>query len=248
MALYQSEAFVLRTYKLGEADQIIVLFTRDYGKLRVVARQSHSPRRYTAGYYQPLMLLRAIVYGRPTQALYRTHTVDIIESFRALRDDFDLLRCGLYMTELIDVTTHEREPAPELFALLHEALQQLLHMPAPDMLLRLFELRLLTIIGYTPQLLSCARCDAVLPPHAHTFSAQFGGLLCTSCVGEVRQTLTVSPATLAYLRRIVLEEDDDAVPAPLLDAGAQQELERLLHLHLTSCLGRELKSYAFLHL
>ena len=66
------------------------------------------------------MLLNAIVYGRPGQALYRMHSVDILQALRPLHEDFGLLRCGLYMTELIDVATHEREPAPELFALFHQ--------------------------------------------------------------------------------------------------------------------------------
>ncbi len=125
VALYRSAAFVLHTYKLGETDQIVVLFTQEFGKLRAVARRSHSPRRHAASYYQPLMLLNAIVYGRPGQALYRMHSVDILQAWRPLHEDFGLLRCGLYMTELIDVATHEREPAPELFALFHQTLEQL---------------------------------------------------------------------------------------------------------------------------
>src|SRR5712692_8135320 len=112
VALYRSDAFVLRTYKLGETDQIVVLFTRDFGKLRAVVRRSHSPRRYTASYYQPLMLLSAIVFGRPGQSLYYMQSVDIVQALRPLHEDFLLLRYGLYITELIDVATHEREPAP----------------------------------------------------------------------------------------------------------------------------------------
>ena len=95
MALYRSDAFVLHTYKLGEADQIVVFFTQDYGKVRAVARRSRGTRRQTASYYQPLMLLHAILFGRPSQALHRVNSVDIVESFRALRDDFDIMQGGL---------------------------------------------------------------------------------------------------------------------------------------------------------
>ena len=247
MALYRSNAFVLHTYKLGETDQIVVLFTQEFGKLRAVVRRSHSPRRHTASYYQPLMLLNAIVYGRPGQALYRMHSMDILQAFRPLHEDFGLLRGGLYMTELIDVATHEREPAPELFALLHQTLEQLAQASSPTTLLRLFELRLLTAIGYAPQLLYCAQCTRNLHEHERTFSPRLGGILCTACAATVRQTLTVSRAALTYLR-LALEGDATVVPLTLLEATVQQELERLLHAHLTCCLGRELKSYAFLHL
>jgi DNA repair protein RecO (recombination protein O) len=253
VALYHSDAFVLHTYKLGETDQIVVLFTREFGKLRAVVRRSHSPRRHTAGYYQPLMLLHAIVFGRPGQPLYRMHSVDIVQALRPLHEDFSLLRCGLYITELIDAATHEREPVPELFTLLHQALEQLTQTATPEMLLRLFELRLLMLTGYTPQLLYCAHCTRDLQPHERTFSPRLGGLLCTACAATARQTFTVSPEAVAYLRH-ALESDALEPPLVLLAATAplaatvQQELERLLHTHLTLCLGRELKSYAFLHL
>jgi DNA repair protein RecO (recombination protein O) len=245
--LYQSEAFVLRTYQLGETDQIVVFFTRDFGKLRAVARRSHSPRRHSASYYQPLMLLRTILFGRPTQALYRINTVDIVSPFRVLHEDFEYLRCGLYMTELLDVTTHEREPLPELFGLFQLSLEQLMHMPNPALLLRQFELRVLEIMGYTPQVSYCARCAGPLRAHDRTFSPTLGGLVCSACAPEVRHSLTISPATRAYLCEAVAG-DDTASSTVLLDAASQQELDRLLHLHLIARLGRELKSYAFLQL
>jgi DNA repair protein RecO (recombination protein O) len=247
VALYHSAAFVLHTYKLGETDQIIVLFTQEFGKLRAVARRSHSPRRHMAGYYQPLLLLNAIVYGRPGQALYRMHSVDLIQAFRPLHEDFHLLRCGLYLTELIDVATHERAPAPELFTLLQETLECLTQTASPPMLLRLFELRLLTALGYTPQLAHCVQCTRELEAHARTFSARLGGLLCMTCAATTRQSYTVSPAALQYLR-LVLGGAETADTLTVPATTVQQELECLLHEHLTYCLGHELKSYAFLHL
>ena len=247
MPLYRSDAFVLRTYKLGEIDQIVVLLTRDFGKLRAVVRRSHSPRRHTAGYYQPLMLLHAIVFGHPGQPLHRMQSVDIVQTMRPLHEDFHLLRCGLYVTELIDVATHEREAVPELFALLHHTPEHLAHTDAPEMLLRLFELRLLMAIGYTPQLLYCANCTGDLALHESTFSPRFGGLLCTACAATTRQAFTVHPDAVAYLRDVMAGDTTHAVREPLAAAG-QQDLERLLHAQVTFCLGRELKSYALLHL
>jgi DNA repair protein RecO (recombination protein O) len=247
MPLYQSDAFVIRTYKLGDVDQIVVFFTRDFGKLRAVARRSHSLRRHTAGYYQPLTLLRAILFGWPSQSLYRVNTVDIIKVFRPLHEDFGYLRCGLYLTELIDVVTREREPMPDLFALLHLALERLPQVSHTSMLLRWFELRLLMAIGYTPQLMYCARCASDIQPHECTFSPHLGGVVCAACAAGVRQTLSVRRPALEFLRRAIAG-DTSSWPSMRLDTAAQRDLEQLLHAHLTSRLGRELKSYAFLHL
>lgn len=248
MALYRSDAFVLRTYKLGENDQIIVFFTRDYGKLRAVARRSHNPRRQTASYYQPLMLLNVIVFGRSSQTLYRINTVDIVHALRPLHEDFTLLRSGLYMTELVDVTTQEQHAVPEVFTLYQQALEQLTSTPDPTLLLRLFELHLLMVTGYTPQIFACVRCAREIQPHECTFSPSLGGLLCARCRFEAQGTFTVSPASLVYLRRAITAAGTEPPQSPPPDAATQQDIERLLHAHLTVCLGRELKSYAFLQL
>jgi DNA repair protein RecO (recombination protein O) len=245
--LYHSEAFVLRTYQLGEADQIVVFFTRHYGKLRAVARRSHSPRRHSASYYQPLLLLHTILFGRPAQALWRINTVDMLQAFRLLHEDFERLRCGLYMTELLDVTTHEREPLPELFGLFQWTLEQLMQVTHTAPLLRLFELRILETLGYTPQMVYCARCASEIRPHERTFSPLLGGLVCNACAPQVRQTVRLSPAIHAYLGAVI-DSQATALPTVVLDAAEQQDLEKLLHLHLTARLGHELKSYAFLHL
>ena len=247
MALYRSDAFVLRTYKLGESDQIVVLFTRDFGKLRVVARRSRRGHSRTAGHYQPLTRLHVIVYGRPTRSLYHTHSVDIVRAFRALHDDFNLLSSGLYMTELIDVSTQDRQPAPEIFALFDEALEALAQAgqaAGPPMILRHFEMSLLTFSGYALQLSECAHCGGELPPGAGSFNARAGGLVCATCA-VTRHTLKIGPAACDYLRGMM---GHLPLPDARPDTATQQDLERLLHLHLTTCLGREIKSYPFLYL
>lgn len=244
MPLYRSDAFVLRTYKLGESDQIVVLFTREFGKLRVVARRNRRGHSRTAGHYQPLTRLHVIVYGRPTRSLYHTHSVDMAQTFRVLHEDFNLLSCGLYMTELIDVSTQERQPVPELFALFGAALQALTQTDKPPLVLRHFEMSLLTLSGYALQLSECAHCGGQLSDGAGAYNARAGGLVCAACAAT-RHTLKVGRATCDYLRGMM---GHAPLPEASPDTATQQDLERLLHLHLTTCLGREIKSYPFLSL
>ncbi|PON16991.1 DNA repair protein RecO [Candidatus Entotheonella serta] len=247
MALYRSDAFVLRTYKLGEADQIVVFLTENYGKVRAVARRSRSAKRQTASYYQPMTWLHAIFFGRSSQNLHRINSVDIIEPFRTLREDFTLMRCGLYMTELLDAATRDREPVTELFTLFRQGLGQLTETPTPDTLLRLFELQLLMLIGYTPQLFACVRCARDLAEYETAFSPAIGGLICRSCMTDKQQITTVCTEALDYLRQGVMSGAEAVPPLPD-DADVCREIETVLHQHLTARLGRELKSYAFLHL
>ena len=247
MALYRSDAFVLRTYKLGEADQIVVFLTEDYGKVRAVARRSRSAKRQTASYYQPMTLLHAIFFGRPSQELHRVNSVDMIEPFRALREDFTLMRCGLYMTELLDAATRDREPVAELFDLLRQGLEQLTETTTPETLLRLFELQLLMLIGYTPELFACVRCAKDLAAYETAFSPAMGGLVCRACTTDRQHTMALRAETVAYLRQGVMSGAEAAPPLPQ-ESEVSQEIETVLHRHLTTRLGRELKSYAFLHL
>jgi DNA repair protein RecO (recombination protein O) len=245
--LYQSHAFVLRTYKLGESDQIVVFFTQEYGKIRAVGRRSHSPRRRLSNYCQPLCLLNAILFGRPAQSLFRINSVDIVHPFRSIQEDFACLRSGLYLTELVDVATREHEPLPELFALMRWGLNQLTEVEHPAMLLRLFEVRLLMLMGYTPQLSFCVNCMRDLPLAEGLFSPYLGGLICATCAPSIQRTIKVSGLTIGVLRQMI-DNGSEVCLDRLSARPIEAELENLLHAHLVARLERELKSYPFLQL
>ena len=116
MALYRSDAFVLRTYKLGESDQIVVLFTETYGKVRAVARRSRSTRRQTASYYQPLMLLHVILFGRPAQPACQGRTIKAIGT-RARQAIRHMLRTPVHLHLVVRVKKGWREHDATLRAL-----------------------------------------------------------------------------------------------------------------------------------
>lgn len=247
MPLFKSHAFVLRTYKLGESDQIVVFFTQQYGKIRAVGRRNHSPRRRISNYCQPLCLLNAILFGRPAQSLMRINSVDIVHPFQALQEDFTYLRSGLYLTELIDLATQEHEPLPELFALMRWGLSRLSEVEHPAMLLRFFEVRLLINMGYTPQLIFCANCMRDLPIAKGHFSPHLGGLICTTCAPSIHRTLNVSDGTVEMLHQMI-DNDSETHLEQSYETEIADELDTLLHAHLVARLGREVNSYAFLKL
>jgi DNA repair protein RecO (recombination protein O) len=103
------------------------------------------------------------------------------------------------------------------------------------------------LIGYTPQLFACVRCAKALAAHETAFSPALGGLICRACLLDKPQAVTLSAEAVAYLRQGVMS-GGEAVPLLPEQAEVSQEIETVLHQHLTARLGRELKSYAFLHL
>jgi DNA repair protein RecO (recombination protein O) len=232
---------------LGDSDQIVVFFTQEYGKVRAVGRRNHSSRRRLSNYCEPLCLLNAILFGRPAQSLLRINSIDIVHPFRSIQEDFMFLRSGLYLTELVDVATREHEPLPDLFALMRWGLDRLTEVQCLSMLLRFFEVRLLMLMGYTPQLIFCASCMRDLPLAKGHFSPRLGGLICVACAPSIHRTIEVSGTTVEVLRQMI-ENDSEMSLDRSYETEIEAELENVLHTHLVARLGRELKSYAFLQL
>ena len=199
MPLYQSDAFVLRTYQLGEADQIVVFFTRDFANCapwRVAVTTLAAIVPAIINHYCCSRRLCLVVLPRRSTASIRWTSC---RRFRGFHEDFERLRCGLYMTELLDVTTHEREPLPELFALFQLALEQLLQTTNTACSCGNLNSASWALLA-TPH--RCCIVPAVPASSVHTNGRSapcLGGLLCSACAPEVRQTLLISPATRAYL-------------------------------------------------
>src|SRR3989337_2918716 len=116
MPLYKTDAIVLRTYPLGEQDQIVVMLSPTHGKIRGVAKGSRKISNSIAGkieLFNHLSLL--IAEGRNLDTISQ---VEIVENFRLLRANLERMAYALYILELIDTAIHEPEPHPELFELL----------------------------------------------------------------------------------------------------------------------------------
>jgi hypothetical protein len=123
MTLYRDHALVLRTYKLGEADRIVVLLTQDHGKVRTVAKGVRKTTSRHGARLEPIAHVRVQLYrGRELDTVTQVETVD---SFSAIRHDLDRLGRAAILLEAIEAVTLEREPDPRLFALLLGGLRTL---------------------------------------------------------------------------------------------------------------------------
>src|SRR5512136_681352 len=153
---YQTEAIIIRKIKLGEADRILTLYTPDYGKIEAVAKGVRRPKSKLAGHlelltYSQLRLAR----GRNLDTITGSQT---IESFMPLKDDLRLSSYGLYAAELINQFTVAHAENSALFELFLEALNRLSRSQNPELTLRYFELHLLELSGFRPQLQECVVC------------------------------------------------------------------------------------------
>ncbi len=195
--VYRAEGVILRRRNLGEADSILTVFSGSEGKFEAIARGVRKARSRMRGHLEPLTRSRVLVaHGRNLDVFTQAETVD---AYRRLREDLDASVEALYCLELVDRFTEEREPLPELYALLVAALE-LLEAGNGAAVTRHFELRLLALLGYEPHIDGCVLCGDRLPEEETLLSPAAGGLVCRSCRAEAGGGRIVSVPVVKLMR------------------------------------------------
>lgn len=241
--LYRVEAIVIRRRDWGEADRLLTLYTRELGKIQAVAKGARKPTSRKAGHIELFTHTRLLIA--------RTRSIDIItqaetiEAYQALRASLEASTMAHYFAELLDRVTGEAEPDQPAFELLCSALSWLGDPDDPRLVARYYELRLLELAGFRPELHNCPSCDERLGPVDTVFSPAQGGVLCPRCAQGARNTLALSlPAfkVLRYGQTRNWEQFRRLRLTPQLHA----EVERVTHQYLLFVLERNLKSVEFL--
>jgi DNA repair protein RecO (recombination protein O) len=178
MALKESEAIVLRTYPLREADLLVTLFTRLDGKVRGVARAAKKSRRRFGAALEPMTYVRAYYDEREGQELTRLDSCDVLESPLALVMTYDRAVALGHVAELLDELLPEREGNDAVFRLV---LAVLAGLRSGDVWLPItyFELWMTRLMGYLPELSECIVCGQALNGSRAFFHALADGLMCS---------------------------------------------------------------------
>ena len=166
MALYKTRAIVIKSINLSESDRLVTFFTKNYGKVKCVAKGARKAKNCFWGSLEPMSLIHLIYFGKENQSLYRLNHADIIESFQSIRDDFGKLYKGVYFLELIDSMILEGHSDKPIFNLLQQALFALKQETELDSLIRLFEVRMLSLLGFKPQIEPVSYTHLTLPTKA----------------------------------------------------------------------------------
>lgn len=235
MALYREQGIVLRTYKLGETDRIVVLLTAGRGKVRAVAKGVRRPGSRFGGRLEPFSHVDLQLYeGRNLDIVTQ---VELIDAFSGVREDFALSACGSSMVEAADVVVQVGERSTRLYLLALEGLRHLAAAPPrPAAVLDAYLLRLASVAGYHPQLDACAGCGK---PGAHAvFHLAAGGVLCRSCAPH--GTRPLDPNALLLLQALAAP---DWGGSDVGDPRARRTVSALINSFLAYHLGRSLKAW-----
>src|ERR1700687_400998 len=233
---YRAEAIVLRTVDFGEADRILVLFSRHFGKLHVVAKRIRRAWSRMAGHANPLRHASyQLARGRELDVLTGAETRAVYPS---LRDDLMRIAAGWYVAELTDRFTVEHEPSAPLFDLLETALRHLDAGHIPGLVCRWFDLHLLDRAGFRPELYQCVACREPLQERQNAWSAAAGGALCASCAARTSQ-LGLTVRALEALRYLL--QSDFAGAAQLRGDGPRAgALEHHMRYFVQHVIDREI--------
>lgn len=236
MSLYRDAGVVLRTHKLGEADRIITLLTRERGLVRAVAKGVRKTTSRFGGRLEPFMHVDLqLAEGRSLDIIVQAETITAFA--RDLGSDYPAYTAGTAMLETAErLVSEDGEPSIQQVQLLVGALRALVgRRSMPGLILDSYQLRALAVAGFAPSFDACARCGAE-GPH-RSFHAPSGGMLCADC--RVAGSAAPSPMTVALLAALLVGDWDVADAS---DDRSRREASGIVAAYLAWHLERGLRS------
>ncbi len=201
MSYLRTKGIIIKEVHVGEADKIVTIFSGDNGKLSARAKNARRPRSKLAAGTQYLCLSDFVLFKGSD--MYSINSCDIAEPFYEIRNDLEKLTYAAHMTDIVGDVIQENLPSKRLLQLFLNSLYMLSKTEKnPELVVRVFELRLLTIIGYGPRVKGCVACGSEDYSDCF-FSFEKCGIVCKSCVGGINGVMSISPGTARALKHIV---------------------------------------------
>jgi DNA repair protein RecO (recombination protein O) len=240
--LQKCEGIVIRTIDYGETNKIITIFTREWGKIGVMARGAKKPNSrlssvtqlFTHGYF---LVQRGSGLGSLQQG-------EIATSLRSIGEDIFLTAYASYIIELTDKCTDEKKPNPFHFELLLQTLNYMNEGYEPDILMNIYEMKMLNVMGLYPVLNQCSVCGST---DGHfSFSIREGGFICHRCLEKDPYHYKLSPATVKLLR-LFYYFDLSRLGNISVKAETKAELKNVINAYYEEYSGLHLKTKKFLN-
>ena len=201
MPLLRTRAVILRSQRWGDADRIITMYSPDLGKIRGAARGARRMKTRFGGVLEPFGIIDVTLFQKTPDALGQINQIDLVRSFRAVREDLGVMAAAAKMVRMVEMITADRDPNPEMYSALVYGLEALL--PDQDFGLStlLFQIHVLGYTGFRPQIDRCTECGKSAPQHTpQWFSPRLGGMVCDWCGQRgVGRVLPISKGSLAFI-------------------------------------------------
>lgn len=239
----KTSAIVLRAHNYSEADQLLVLFTEKMGKLSAIVKGVKKPKSKLRGGVQ--------VFSHTNMELFLGKNLatvtqaEPINTFAPLREDLFRMGCGAYLAELLDSLTPEGERDIDLYRLILSGFH-LLSIEEPWLAVTAMKIRLLRQLGYQPQMEDCTDCGQGSLSEKF-FSPELGGVICQHCLSKKTGPgiIKISGESCVIFKQL-MNMELTKLNRLRISANAKRELDEILDLYITFCLGKKLKSKEFL--
>jgi DNA repair protein RecO (recombination protein O) len=237
------EGIVIRTTDYGETNKVVTLYTREWGKVGVMARGAKKPNSrlsaitqlFTYGYF---LVQRGKGLGSLQQG-------EMISSLRSIREDIFLTAYASYIVDLTDkATVDEKKPNPFLFELLHQTLTLINEGYDIDILTNIYEMKMLDLFGLHPCLNQCSICGNT--NGNFSFSVREGGFICHLCVERDPYAMRISQSTVKLLR-IFYYFDLSRLGNIDVKPETKLELKKVISAYYDEYSGLHLKTKKFLN-
>ncbi|MGD0962472.1 MAG: DNA repair protein RecO [Candidatus Acidiferrales bacterium] len=227
MPLHESEAIVLRSYPLAEADRLVSFLSRTMGRVRGVAAGARKTKSRFGSTLQNLSHVRIWYYERETRDLVRINQCEIIESFLDVFGDYTSSVALALFSEITEAVLPEREVADANFRLLLLSAQTVKRTRKPEVPLAYFAVWTVKLGGWLPALDVCVKCGSMLAGKApRFFSASALAAFCANCRRSGMRTL--SPGAFSGIRRILSERLDRIGEQVILPVAAREITDAML--------------------
>jgi DNA repair protein RecO (recombination protein O) len=199
MALHQSDSIILKTYPLGEADRIVVFFSRDFGKLRGVANGARKMKNRFGASLEPLAHSRIQFFEKENRDLVRIQTAELLDSPMKLFGDYDRAVCAGHVVELMDRFLPEHEPQDPVFRLVRMTVRALEQGCPIEFASCYFEVWMLRLAGVLPDLSVCSACSRqLLVEEARFLAPGLQAVICDDCDHQSATGLLSDVIELVY--------------------------------------------------
>lgn len=239
--LQKVEGIVLRTVDYGETHKIVTVYTHELGKVALMARGAKKPKSRFASACQPFV--QAVFIFQHTRGIGSLNSADIVESYRYIRSDLMKTAYASYCAELLDKLTEDREPNAPLYDLLHNVFQHMNEDGDPEILVRLFETKMLYVTGTAPVLHACVNCGNMEEPLG--FSLSHAGVLCRDCIHLNKYPLPIGPQTVKVMR-LFQQMNPARIGRTSLKPETKKQLKLLLETYYEEYVGVYIKAKRFL--
>ena len=207
--LISTNAVVLKTIPYGDTSIISRLFTKDHGKITVMAKGAWRPKKTTGPLLEPMNHIHLQYYHKNSSDIQILKDTELIHQFFILRSTLDRIILGQVVVETLDKSTSANNPLPILYRLVWRVLDKMNHADVNYWMVYTFYLYQLSLrLGFMPNLKTCCQCNSIFTNAL--IDSRTGELICDNC--DPLSKLSLNKNSLIFLQKLENLHLDDIRP------------------------------------